>query len=331
MKLLVRLLVAVVVAVGLAGPVGPAAAASTGAAGLGIRRSARWSSRRPRPSGTPRSRPGWRRSSSSAPSTTHGRRDRGRRGVHRREPRPVRRGDLAVHHGRRAERHAAGGLRALHPPAAARGHPLRLGHRVRLGLVRRAGRGLLPRPPGLGQRPVPGGDREGRRTRHRRHRAPAESLGAEEEWYNFRNNPRHTVRVLAEVDESTYDPRGYSVPGGSPGMGQHHPISWCQPYDGGRAFYTAMGHKAEYYLRAAAAGAPARRHPDGGRRGEVQLRRGGLNKPAGAGQPPARPRLDSSSEPERPSTTMSGAARPLPAANVLRQASRRMPFAVAVV
>ena len=69
----------------------------------------------------------------------------------------------------------------------------------------------------------------------------------EEEWYNFRTNPRGTVRVLAEVDERTYDPRGYSVPGGSPGMGRHHPISWCQPYDGGRAFYTALGHKAEYY------------------------------------------------------------------------------------
>ena len=69
----------------------------------------------------------------------------------------------------------------------------------------------------------------------------------EEEWYNFRTNPRGTVRVLAEVDERTYDPRGYSVPGGSPGMGRHHPIAWCQPYDGGRAFYTALGHKAEYY------------------------------------------------------------------------------------
>ena len=69
----------------------------------------------------------------------------------------------------------------------------------------------------------------------------------EEEWYNFRTNPRHTVRVLAEVDERTYDPRGCSVPGGSPGMGPHHPVSWCQPYDGGRAFYTAMGHKSEYY------------------------------------------------------------------------------------
>ena len=69
----------------------------------------------------------------------------------------------------------------------------------------------------------------------------------EEEWYNFQTNPRLTVHVLAEVDESTYDPRGYSVPGGSPGMGRHHPVSWCQPFDGGRAFYTAVGHKAEYF------------------------------------------------------------------------------------
>jgi type 1 glutamine amidotransferase len=68
----------------------------------------------------------------------------------------------------------------------------------------------------------------------------------EEEWYNFRTNPRDSVHVLLSVDESTYDPRGYSVPGGSPGMGDH-PISWCQPYDGGRAFYTALGHKGVYW------------------------------------------------------------------------------------
>jgi type 1 glutamine amidotransferase len=68
----------------------------------------------------------------------------------------------------------------------------------------------------------------------------------EEEWYNFRSNPRDSVHVLISVDERTYDPRGYSVPGGSPPMGDH-PISWCQPYDGGRAFYTALGHKGVYW------------------------------------------------------------------------------------
>ena len=68
----------------------------------------------------------------------------------------------------------------------------------------------------------------------------------EEEWYNFRTNPREDVHVLMSVDESTYDPRGYSLPGGSPPMGDH-PISWCHEYDGGRAFYTALGHKGVYW------------------------------------------------------------------------------------
>ena len=26
-----------------------------------------------------------------------------------------------------------------------------------------------------------------------------------------------------------------------------HPIAWCHPYDGGRAFYTALGHKGDYW------------------------------------------------------------------------------------
>jgi type 1 glutamine amidotransferase len=69
----------------------------------------------------------------------------------------------------------------------------------------------------------------------------------EEEWYNFRTNPRSSgVHVLTSVDESTYDPRGYSVPGGSPPMGDH-PISWCREYDGGRSFYTALGHRGGYW------------------------------------------------------------------------------------
>jgi type 1 glutamine amidotransferase len=83
-----------------------------------------------------------------------------------------------------------------------------------------------------------------------RHTAATKGLPArwtrEEEWYNFRSNPRDQVHVLTSVDESTYDPRGYSVPGGSPPMGDH-PISWCHRYDGGRAFYTALGHKGSYW------------------------------------------------------------------------------------
>lgn len=61
-----------------------------------------------------------------------------------------------------------------------------------------------------------------------------------DEWYNFQSNPRDLgVRVLATLDETSYDP------GPNP-MGDH-PISWCHRYDGGRAWYTALGHtKASY-------------------------------------------------------------------------------------
>lgn len=54
-----------------------------------------------------------------------------------------------------------------------------------------------------------------------------------DEWYNFRANPSPNVHVLAYLDESTYS-------GGD--MAGDHPISWCHDFDGGRAWYTAMGH-----------------------------------------------------------------------------------------
>jgi cytochrome c len=59
-----------------------------------------------------------------------------------------------------------------------------------------------------------------------------------DEWYNFRSNPRGAVQVLATLDETTYS-------GGA--MGADHPITWCQEVDGGRSWYTAMGHTKESY------------------------------------------------------------------------------------
>jgi cytochrome c len=59
-----------------------------------------------------------------------------------------------------------------------------------------------------------------------------------DEWYNFRSNPRGTVHVLATLDEATYS-------GGK--MGADHPVAWCQNIDGGRSWYTAMGHTTESY------------------------------------------------------------------------------------
>lgn len=59
-----------------------------------------------------------------------------------------------------------------------------------------------------------------------------------DELYNYRSNPRTRVQVLATVQESDYE-------GGT--MGQDHPIAWCHGFDGGRAWYTGLGHEAALY------------------------------------------------------------------------------------
>ncbi len=58
-----------------------------------------------------------------------------------------------------------------------------------------------------------------------------------DEWYNYRDyNP--SINVLLQLDESSYD-------GGI--NGNHHPISWFHHFEGGKAFYTGMGHTAESF------------------------------------------------------------------------------------
>lgn len=58
-----------------------------------------------------------------------------------------------------------------------------------------------------------------------------------DELYNFKKlNPE--VKVILTIDESSYE-------GGT--NGAHHPMSWYHEYDGGRAFYTALGHTNEAY------------------------------------------------------------------------------------
>jgi len=59
-----------------------------------------------------------------------------------------------------------------------------------------------------------------------------------DEWYNFRRNPRSSVRVLATLDERSYA-------GGT--MMADHPIIWSHVYEGGRAWYTAGGHTGESF------------------------------------------------------------------------------------
>jgi type 1 glutamine amidotransferase len=59
-----------------------------------------------------------------------------------------------------------------------------------------------------------------------------------DEWYDFRRNPRDVATVLITIDETTYS-------GGT--MGADHPMTWLRTYDGGRSFYTALGHTPESY------------------------------------------------------------------------------------
>ncbi len=58
-----------------------------------------------------------------------------------------------------------------------------------------------------------------------------------EEWHNF-TSISSNMHVLAKVDEQSYS------------GGEHHdnhPVIWCQEFDGGRSFYTALGHSPETY------------------------------------------------------------------------------------
>jgi len=61
-----------------------------------------------------------------------------------------------------------------------------------------------------------------------------------DEWYAFTSNPRGRVNVLLSLDESSYSP-------GDSSMNGDHPIAWYQTYEGGRSFYTALGHTSESY------------------------------------------------------------------------------------
>lgn len=61
---------------------------------------------------------------------------------------------------------------------------------------------------------------------------PAEWVRTEEP-YDFIANPRGRVHVLATYDPATYE--GHV-------MGDDHPIAWCHEFEGGRSWYTGMGH-----------------------------------------------------------------------------------------
>ncbi len=58
-----------------------------------------------------------------------------------------------------------------------------------------------------------------------------------DEWYDFKANPRPNVRVLASLKPDSYQGGGMA----------DHPIIWCQEFEGGRSWYTELGHTEGTY------------------------------------------------------------------------------------
>lgn len=58
-----------------------------------------------------------------------------------------------------------------------------------------------------------------------------------DEWYNYKDL-QQGLQVLLTVDENSYQ-------GGEDG--DWHPVAWCREFDGGRSFYTGLGHTDESY------------------------------------------------------------------------------------
>jgi type 1 glutamine amidotransferase len=79
-----------------------------------------------------------------------------------------------------------------------------------------------------------------------------------DEWYEFGADKVSGLKNLIAVDENSYsaittwekrdvDANGNLVDRIGKGMGKLHPISWYHEFDGGRAFYTALGHIEKVY------------------------------------------------------------------------------------
>ncbi len=78
-----------------------------------------------------------------------------------------------------------------------------------------------------------------------------------DEWYEFGEEKVENLNYLITVDETTFNPvvtwknrdsdtSGNMIDRIGKGMG-FHPISWYHEFDGGRSFYTALGHIEKVY------------------------------------------------------------------------------------
>ena len=63
-----------------------------------------------------------------------------------------------------------------------------------------------------------------------------------DEWYDFGPEKVSGLNYILAVDESSYNPKVNWGTKKTEGMGNFHPIAWYHHFDGGRSFYTALGH-----------------------------------------------------------------------------------------
>jgi type 1 glutamine amidotransferase len=63
-----------------------------------------------------------------------------------------------------------------------------------------------------------------------------------DEWYEFGPEKIAGLKYILAVDETSYDPKVQWGEKKGVGMGKLHPVAWYHNYDGGRSFYTALGH-----------------------------------------------------------------------------------------
>lgn len=68
-----------------------------------------------------------------------------------------------------------------------------------------------------------------------------------DEWYDFGPALSQNLKYLMTVDETSYDTHSDWGEKKGNGMGDFHPIAWYQDYDGGRSFYTGLGHTKAVY------------------------------------------------------------------------------------
>jgi type 1 glutamine amidotransferase len=63
-----------------------------------------------------------------------------------------------------------------------------------------------------------------------------------DEWYEFGPEKATDLKYILSIDETSYNPKVQWGPKKGEGMGKLHPVAWYHNYDGGRSFYTALGH-----------------------------------------------------------------------------------------